>query len=632
MSKLLAGRYELIEKIGEGGMAVVYKAKCRLLNRYVAIKILRPEFTKDAQFVENFKRESQAAAGLQHQNIVSVYDVGKEGNIHFIVMELIEGRPLSDLIREHGPFDYRDAMEVTKQVASALSLAHKNHIIHRDVKPHNIMITRDGIAKLADFGIAKAVSSSTMVSNETSRVIGSVHYFSPEQARGSYVDERSDIYSLGIVLYEMLTGQVPFDGENPVQVALMHINDEMTPPSHLVNGIPPALEKMVMKATDKYQTNRYKNAEEVLNELNNIEFVTKMVGTAVFTGTSKEQKDEYQKHFDDKATSENDTHTEKNEKKSKNEDLNGAAEGTGKGNSKKKVIIFGVAGVLALIAVVCGILFATGVFGGIEVPKVIGMDPETAESQLEELGLKVEFGEDVRSEDVEKGQVASQSPEAGEKLEKGDTVTIMVCIGKPTGVVPGIVGQEYDKTIKVYLEAEGYVLGNVDEEESDAEKGEIIAQDPAEGTEAEQGTSVDIVVSKGTDKVAVPSLLGLTIDEAKEALKDCGLSLGQTTYEESTVYAKNIVMDQSVATGDKVKKDTEIDIVISKGEPEVIQTPETESDSECDSESAADENNTSDGDESTESNKNEEPAGGDGEEAVSEDTATEDTSNDKTEE
>ena len=569
MSKLLAGRYELIEKIGEGGMAVVYKAKCRLLNRYVAIKILRPEFTKDAQFVDNFKRESQAAAGLQHQNIVSVYDVGKEGNIHFIVMELIDGRPLSDLIQEHGPFDYRDAMEVTRQVASALSLAHKNHIIHRDVKPHNIMITKDGVAKLADFGIAKAVSSSTMVANETSRIIGSVHYFSPEQARGSYVDERSDIYSLGIVLYEMLTGQVPFDGDNPVQVALMHINDEITPPSHLVHGIPPALEKMVMKATDKYQTNRYKNAEEVLAELNNIDFVTKMVGDSVFVGSGKTEKEEYKKQNDNVEPHVEDLPKEKKGDKEKD---------VAKSGNKKKMIGLIVAGIVALIAVVCGVLFATGVLGGIDVPNVVGMEPEAAQKQLEEAGLKVEFGEDVRSEDVEKGQIASQAPEPGEKAEKGDSVTIMVCIGKPTGVVPGIVGQDYDKTIQVYLEAEGYTLGSVKEEESDAEKGEIISQNPAEGTEAEQGTAVDIVVSKGTDKVQVPSLLGLTLDEVKETLKDCGLTLGQTTYEESTVYAKNIVMDQSHAAGDKVKKDTKIDIVISKGEPEIAPPPEDDTD------------------------------------------------------
>ncbi len=285
-NRLLAGRYELIEKIGEGGMAVVYKARCRLLNRYVAIKILRPEFTKDESFIDSFKKESQAAAGLSHPNIVSVYDVGKEGNLHFIVMELVEGKPLSQLISEKGRLDYKEAIEITKQVASALSLAHKNQIIHRDVKPHNILITSTGVAKLADFGIAQAVSNSTMVDGKDNKVMGSVHYLSPEQARGSYVDERTDIYSLGIVLYEMLTGQVPFDGDNPISIALMHINDPMTPPSRLVSGIPPQLEKVVLKATDKYQNNRYSTADEMIKDLDNIEFITKVMGNKIFVDDS----------------------------------------------------------------------------------------------------------------------------------------------------------------------------------------------------------------------------------------------------------------------------------------------------------------------------------------------------------
>lgn len=218
-NRLLVGRYELIEKIGEGGMAIVYKAKDRLLNRYVAIKILRPEFVKDEKFIENFRKESQAAAGLSHPNIVNVYDVGQEGNIHFIVMELIDGKSLSQVIEEEGRLDYKEAISITKQVASALSLAHKNQIIHRDVKPHNILITSSGTAKLADFGIAMAVSKESIAEGKE-KIMGSVHYFSPEQARGAYVDERSDIYSLGIVLYEMLTGKVPFDGDNPISIAL----------------------------------------------------------------------------------------------------------------------------------------------------------------------------------------------------------------------------------------------------------------------------------------------------------------------------------------------------------------------------------------------------------------------------
>jgi len=293
MSKLLAGRYELIEKIGEGGMAVVYKAKDRLLNRYVAIKILRPEFTQDEQFLESFKRESQAAAGLQHPNIVSIYDVGRTGNINFIVMELVDGRPLSDLIKEKGRLDYKTTIDIAKQMASALSIAHKHQIIHRDVKPHNIMITSDGVAKLTDFGIARAVSNATMVA-DTSKIIGSVHYFSPEQARGAYVDERSDIYSLGIVMFEMLTGRVPFDGETPVEVALKHINEDVPSPAKLVPGIPPALDKIVLKATDKYQTERYKSVDEMLEALKNVEFVTHMVGDRVFAAESepKPRRDE----------------------------------------------------------------------------------------------------------------------------------------------------------------------------------------------------------------------------------------------------------------------------------------------------------------------------------------------------
>ena len=280
-SKLLLGRYEIIEKIGEGGMSVVYKAKDRLLNRYVAIKILRPEFIKDENFVENFRKESQAAAGLSHPNIVNVYDVGREGNIHFIVMELIDGKSLSQIIEEQGRLDYKDAINIAQQVASALSLAHKNQIIHRDVKPHNILITSSGIAKLADFGIARAVSKES-IEEGNEKIMGSVHYFSPEQARGAYVDERSDIYSLGIVLFEMLTGKVPFDGDNPISIALMHVNDPIPSVTSIVKGIPPQLEKVIEKATNKYQSNRYKSADEMITDLDNIDFITKVMGSSIF--------------------------------------------------------------------------------------------------------------------------------------------------------------------------------------------------------------------------------------------------------------------------------------------------------------------------------------------------------------
>ena len=398
MSKLLAGRYELIEKIGEGGMAVVYKAKDRLLNRYVAIKILRPEFTQDEQFLESFKRESQAAAGLQHPNIVSIYDVGRTGNINFIVMELVDGRPLSDLIKEKGRLDYKTTIDIAKQMASALSIAHKHQIIHRDVKPHNIMITSDGVAKLTDFGIARAVSNATMVA-DTSKIIGSVHYFSPEQARGAYVDERSDIYSLGIVMFEMLTGRVPFDGETPVEVALKHINEDVPSPAKLVPGIPPALDKIVLKATDKYQTERYKSVDEMLEALKNVEFVTQMVGDRVFAAESepKPRRDEslvapvMSSRREDRDQEMVIAPANPRKPKARPDDK----------KKKKRAIIIGVAA--AAILALFGILYVSGVIGGggkeVTVPDVKGMSYSEAKEVLEAKGLKIEKSEDRKRQD-----------------------------------------------------------------------------------------------------------------------------------------------------------------------------------------------------------------------------------------
>lgn len=564
-SKLLAGRYELIEKIGEGGMAVVYKAKCRLLNRYVAIKILRPEFTKDAQFVENFKRESQAAAGLQHPNIVSVYDVGKEGDIHFIVMELIDGRPLSEIISEQAPMDYKKAIEITRQVASALSLAHRNHIIHRDVKPHNIMITSDGTAKLADFGIAKAVSDSTLVS-ETSRIIGSVHYFSPEQARGSYVDERSDIYSLGIVLYEMLTGTVPFDGDNPVQVALMHINDDIIPPSKLVGGIPPALEKLVMKATDKFQSNRFKNADEMLEELDNIEFVTKMVGDSIFAASDVE---DFREKNNSKALSAEDiVDTRKPSKKS--------SKSNSENSKKKKKIIIIVACALAGIAIIFGALYGFGVIGGdskdkegtITVPDLSDLTYDQAEEQLTSLKLKIKKGDEVPSDTVDEGKIVSQTPKSGEKAKEGDTVTVNISSGKESGMVPNLVGKKYDSAeIQKYLDQYKYKLGNVTYEESDKyEKDMIVSQDPGGGNSAEAGTYINIVVSSGKpeQKAVMPSIMNLSNAEAEAAIKSAGLTVGTVTYDETDAYSPDTVIWQQYPAGTELAKGTAVSYKLSK--------------------------------------------------------------------
>ena len=349
-NKVLAGRYELFERVGEGGMSVVYKAKDKLLNRFVAIKILKPEFINDHKFIDSFRRESQAAASLSHPNIVNIYDVGREGNIHYIVMELIQGKTLSDYIKEQGPMPYPKVIALSKQIAAALAFAHKNHIIHRDVKPHNVMITPNGTAKITDFGIAKAVNAATIVDN-TEGIIGSVHYFSPEQARGGYVDEKSDIYSLGIVMYEMLTGRVPFDGDNPVNIALMHINGEMIPPSKLVDGVPPALEHIILKCTDKYPVNRFASADELIEALNNLEFVSTVVGDSVLVNgrNRDEQRGPIAETDYDDGEDEYVDERDYNRKKDKKPPM----------SKKKKIIIIASAVAAALLLFVV-IGFATG--------------------------------------------------------------------------------------------------------------------------------------------------------------------------------------------------------------------------------------------------------------------------------
>lgn len=557
-SRLLSGRYELLEKIGDGGMAVVYKGKDRLLNRFIAIKILRPEFTKDASFVENFKRESQAAAGLSHPNIVSVYDVGKEGNINYIVMELVEGKNLSTIIAEEAPLDYRRVIDLTKQVASALRIAHKNKIIHRDVKPHNIMVTSDGVAKLADFGIAKAVNDATLSTN--SKVIGSVHYFSPEQARGNYVDERSDIYSLGIVMYEMLTGRVPFDGDNPVSIALKHINEEIVPPHEYVDGIPPALERAVLKATNKFQTNRFNSADELIEELDNIEFVTKVVGNSIFAEASNEVARK-RSDLEDPSEDEELLSNRKGKKAKKNKKQ-------GNSSRKKKIIRIALA-LAAILLIALGVAFATGKFSGkAKVPDLSDMTYKEAKKAADDAGFKIEKGKAVYSSEISEGHVVEQNPAGGEEAKKGSTIKVNLSKGSKDGTVPNLVGQNYKKVEKDLKKA-GYKLGIVKSETSNKPEGTILSQDPAAGSNADKGTKINITISdgKGKDKGTVPSVTGKSLEEAKAAIRNAGFSVGNITYDESNVYGNGYVMWQQYAANTSLEKGQTIDIEVSKGAP-----------------------------------------------------------------
>lgn len=557
-SKILAGRYELFEKIGEGGMSVVYKAQDKLLNRYIAIKVLKPEFVKDHKFIESFRRESQAAASLSHPNIVNIFDVGQEGNIHYIVMELVEGRTLSELIHDEGPLPYPRVIELSKQIAAALSVAHKNQIIHRDVKPHNVLITADGTAKITDFGIAKAVNSSTIVDTTGGGVMGSVHYFSPEQARGGYVDEKSDIYSLGIVMYEMLTGRVPFDGDNPVNIALMHINSDMVPPSKLVSGIPPALERIVLKCTDKYQTNRFASADELIKALDNLEFVGSVVGNAVFMNGKDEEEE--QPLVDTDYEDEDDDDYEEPEKKKKKKKG---------GMSRNKKILIAVIAVLVLLAGV-GVAAATGLFGGnpVIVPDLTNKTLEEARELAEEVGFEVEEGDLVFDSKIEEGKIVSQTPEANSTEKKGTTIRVNISKGPGNGQVPDVTGKTEDEARRL-LEANNFTVGNVSMGASELEKGMVFKQTPEAGSTEKEGTAVDLVLSDGSQmKVAMPYLIGKDIDAARQELDDLGLKPGKIKYEASSTYSVNQVMWQQYDANKEVSKGTSVRLTVSTGPEE----------------------------------------------------------------
>lgn len=610
-NRLLAGRYELIQKTGEGGMAIVYKGKDRLLNRYVAIKILRPEFTKDEKFIENFIRESQAAAGLTHPNIVGVYDVGREGNIYYIVMELVEGKSLSEIIEEKGKLGYKQAVDYAIQIAQALSLAHKNQIVHRDVKPHNVLVTNQGVAKLADFGIAMPVSDSN-IEEKSDKVMGSVHYFSPEQARGAYVDERSDIYSLGVVIYEMLTGHVPYDGDNPVNIALQHINDPFPSAKEEVPEVPYQLDRIIHKATEKFQSKRYKKVDEMIEDLKSISYIESRFGQKALYG-----------EFDSDETTELNNNDKRNNvvkdtKKSSN------------GNDKKKfnlieflksdkgsktIIIAGAAIILIAVLIILGTM--NGWFSNkneVEVPQFIGDTYEEAVSKAEEAGLLIERGEDVFSNDQEEGYVTAQNPEAGTMVVEGKKIVINVSKGKREGVIPTLIGKT-EQEAKKELEELGFVLGTVTSVTSPEPEGKIVKQSLEPGTKADQGTVVNIEVSdgRGVEQAIVPQLIGATPDEAKDMLTALKLSVGEITYEERSDMPENIIFWQSIARDTEVNIYTEISFKVSKGTPPEEEEPEPEPDQTGGDGEGSGDGSGSEGDGSGEGGETPEGGSGEGE-------------------
>lgn len=534
--KILGNRYILLEKVGEGGMALVYKARCQLLNRYVAIKILRPEFTADEEFVKKFKRESMASASLSHPNIVGIYDVGEEDDIYYIVMEYIHGRTLKEYIREKGKLEPGEAISISKQISYALEHAHKNGVVHRDIKPQNIMITDDGIIKVADFGIARA--SSTVTMTNTGRVMGSVHYFSPEQARGGYSDQRTDIYSLGVVMYEMIAGRLPYDAESPITVALKHIQETVIEPIEVDPNIPKALNDIVMRAMQKDMSKRYQNIRDLIGDL---ELAQVSPNTMLYNWEAEKEKTRVI------SVEEIDEELEKKKKNKK--------------RSRAIKIIFGTLSILMILGIVSVLALNNWMaVKEVKIPHIMGMQAADGEILLNKAGLKMET--QTATSDKPKGEIVNVYPEEGTVVKVDFTVSVFVSEGPVQAEVPNIKNNNVVDA-ETLLRKSGLSLGSTTTKYSDkVEKDLIIEQDPEAGSMVDKNTKVNIVVSSGPEIVytTVPYLTGKTVEEATDELLSNKLNIGKVSTGTDTKYVDNVIIWQSIQPGTQVKEGTVINV------------------------------------------------------------------------
>lgn len=582
IGKLLSDRYEILEKIGDGGMATVYKARCRVLDRYVAIKILRPEYASDEEFIKKFNRESKAAASLSSQNIVGIYDVGTdkidEESIYYIVMEYIDGTTLKDIIDSKGKLSEDDAIDYSIQILRALKDAHDHNVVHRDIKPHNIMITKQGTVKVTDFGIARASTSTTVTT--TSDVLGSVHYISPEQARGGYTDNKTDIYSFGIVLYEMLTGKKPYDGDNPISVAMKQIQDDIIPPSEYIPNMNKNLEQIILKCTRKKQSERYQSVDDILSD---------------FLYLDDEGSFNYNKQNDNwndetvVLKQEDIIREEKNEKIKRNREENISEMRQSNRNRRRRKKENGLVGVF--LGIITALILVAGLFFGynylkgalsggssdeVAVPNVVGDDLDTAKSKLEKLGLTYEVVAKEKT-DGKANIVTKQDPEADFKVKKDFKVSLTISESEDSVEVPNVVGETILDAESI-LYKYGLKLAEPSyEEDSDHEEGTIIRQEPSEGSVADKNSLIKVVVSKGdSNAIEVPDFVGRNKDEVIKEITDLGLKY-KITSKDSEDYDKDIVTEQSVTSGSTVQKDEVISLVVSKGR---IEKPAEEENTE----------------------------------------------------
>ena len=602
----IADRYEIVGKVGTGGMSDVYKAKDHTLGRFVAIKVLKEEFSEDTNFVTKFRSEAQSAAGLEHPNIVNIYDVGSENGIHYIVMEYVEGITLKTYIEKKGQLNYKETLSIAIQVGRGIQAAHAKNIVHRDIKPQNIIISTDGKVKVTDFGIARAVSENTIHSD----VMGSVHYASPEQARNGYVSNKSDIYSLGIVMYEMVTGRVPFDGDSTVAVAIQHLQDEMVPPSTYAPNLPISLEKIIQKCTQKSPDRRYDSMESLLIDLRKSllnpdeDFVTlvpfSQEKTRVLTDDEVNQikkqtenvKTDPQPEAEQNTKADQDADDEDYDMSEYDEDDD---EEEGRFLNSKMEKIVGIMRIVVAIVIAIIVIYIVGSFFDIfhfgpvnknnkkddtsitqqeeETVVMIDLKGKTlseAKTELEKLGLKVsESGTEI-SDEYEKGQIIDQDVAKGETVKTGTTVKVTVSAGSEEENaeevdVPDVTGKTSDSAMSA-LEAKNLTVSREFEFSNDVPAGQVVRQDPKAGTTVKEGTKVTIYVSQGSESVKVPNVKGMSESDAKKALSDFTVT---TSTEYSDSVAAGNVISQSIDAGQYVDKGASITIVVSSG-PEQI--------------------------------------------------------------
>ena len=578
---IIGGRYEIMNRIGTGGMADVYKAVDRVLRRYVAVKVLKREFREDETFVQKFRSEAQAAAGLSHPNIVNVYDVAEDRGLYYIVMELVEGITLKEYIEKKGKLTPKEVIGITMQVCSGIDSAHSNNIIHRDIKPQNIMISKEGKVKVTDFGIAKATSSNTISTN----AMGSVHYTSPEQARGGFSDAKSDIYSLGITMYEMITGELPFDGDTTVSIALKHLQEDIVPPSELVPDIPYSLEQIILKCTQKSPDRRYVDIAMLARDLKRsmqdpdgdfvkISPLLNVAGTITITQEELEQiqgKTKYVSPYDDDDEYDDYYDDDRRRRRQSGENKKNVHPGVSK--VVKVLTIIAVVIFFSLVVGLCVMLIPkiggnvthnTDVERGV-VPNMIGMTTEQAKDACAAAGLTYAVAVEEQSIEYDKGYIFKQLTQAGTKMPDGAKVQVYVSTGLKPIEMPDVVGDSEEDAISE-LKRVGFKSKKIEveyEEHQTVKKGDVIRTNPKAGTEENSKSKIIIYVSKGVGETTMPYLVGKTPEEAKKLLEEAGLKGNPEVVESEEETEK--VLEQEIEAGTKLSKGTTVKYMVSQG-------------------------------------------------------------------